>query len=69
MEREKRNHLLLLDQRPGISSAPRTGGTPDTVDVLAHVHRRVVTDDMRDMTDIDTAGDKIRADKTEFGAC
>lgn len=36
------NYLLFLDQGPGISSAPRAGGTPNAMHVLAHVHRRIV---------------------------
>jgi hypothetical protein len=58
---EKRKHLLFFNQSPGVSGPTSSSCPPNTVHIFSHVHRGIVADDVRDMTDIYTSGYKIRA--------
>lgn len=63
-----RSDLLILNERPRISSTAGPSGSPNAMDILPHVHGDVVADDVRDMADINSAGYEIRADEAKSRA-
>ena len=59
-----RSHLLFLDQCPCVSRPASPCSPPNPLDVFSEVDGDVVTHDVRDVTDVDPAGDEIRADES-----
>ena len=61
----ERARLLPLEQRPRRAKLAGARGTADAMNVLAHVDRRIVVDDVLDVRQVDAARDEIGADEPE----
>ncbi len=58
-------YLLLLHERPGVALPASTGRPAHTVNVLPEIDGDIVTDDVRDVADVDPARDEVRADESD----
>src|SRR5712691_4204219 len=52
--------LLFLDQSPRVPNSTRASGPPNSMHVLAHIHRCIIVNYMRHMFDVYTSRDEIR---------
>jgi hypothetical protein len=55
--------LLFFYQSPRVTRSTCAGCPPDTMYILAHVHGRIVIDNMRHMLDIYTARYEVGTDE------
>ena len=63
---ERNMYLLLFDQSPSVAFSASTCSSPHTMNIFAHIDRNVVADNVRYITDVDTSGNEVGANKSAF---
>lgn len=54
-------YLLFFNQRPCISCPPCSSCSAYSMNILSHINRGIIADDVRDMADVDSTRNQVRA--------